>query len=110
MANALVSTKLTPNDKKEAHVEALDMPDYPWGMRLRFDDQLMGKLKMKDTPAKDAYLMIVCKARVCETWSRDGAGGSDHGFEVQVEEIGFCDPVEEAKEVPSAASVMFDKS
>ena len=108
MSKPLVSTKLTDADKKEERAGIGSAPEYPWGMRLRFDDALMTKLDMKALPANDAYLMIVCKARVCETWSRDGSSGADKGFEVVVEEVGFCDPVAEAKEVPSAASVMFD--
>ena len=111
MANALVSTKLTDADKKEEAVEVASPPDYPWGMRLRFDDVLMKKIGLTDVPEVDDILAIIAKGRVCEVWSRDGSNGEDAGFEVVIEEICVNDPdevAETAEAKPSAASVLFD--
>lgn len=113
MAKALVSTKLSKSDKtKEMPAMVSDGPDYPWGMRLRFDKALVDKLGLKAMPKVDDVLAIIAKGRVCEVWSRDGSNGEDAGFEVVIEEICVdgADAVEETADAKSAASIMFDKS
>lgn len=110
-----VSTKLTAADKKaDGYIDgpgASSGPDYPWGMRLRFDGALMAKLGMTDLPKVGDAVPIFGCMRVCETFSRDSDGGdATQGFECVVEEIGLGDEDEVGEPSKSAADVLFGKA
>lgn len=105
MDEKLVSTKLSKADREKASEPmAMDAPEYPWGMRLRFEKDLVDKLGLKDLPAVGTEIKIEAVICVEENWSREAERGADRGFCAVVCEIGL-DNDEDDK--PSGASVMY---
>lgn len=101
-----VSTKLSTKDKQEmASPVAMDMPDYPWGMRLRFEKELCAALGIKELPPAGTKMNFCITLEVEENWSRESDRGDDRGFAGVVTEI--CEDKPEEK--PDAARVMYGK-
>lgn len=101
----MVSTKLSKKERDASMpTPAMDMPDYPWGMRLRFERELCAALGIKDLPPAGTKLDFRITLEVEENWSRESANGDDRGFAGVVTEVG---PFEVEAEKPNAAKVMY---
>ncbi len=100
----MVSTKIS-KAAKEANTApvAMDEPDYPWGMRLRFERELCAALGIKDLPPAGTKLDFCITLEVEENWSRESSNGDDRGFAGVVTNIGKDEP--DAK--PDGARIMY---
>lgn len=103
----MVSTKMPKRETQEAApAQALDEPDYPWGMRLRFETALCKALGLAELPADGTEVKFCGVLAVEENWSREHDGEKDRGFAGVVIKIALGDG-EDEKPKPSAAEVMY---
>lgn len=67
--------------------EGVDHEEYPWGLRLNFDDKTISKLGLKPKDMKvGSTINLEAKAFVCG--ARVQPGGKDKSVELQLVELG----------------------
>lgn len=78
MAGKLVSMKLDPKAREEKYAESaiVDRPLYPWGLELRLDDEALEKLGLAKLPPAGGTIMILARADVTGSNSRDEVDGA----------------------------------
>lgn len=100
----MVSTKLPPAEKKALEEpRGMGMPDYPWGMRLRFEKHICDGLGIKELPPAGTKMRLTIDFEVDENWSRESDMGDDRGFAGVV--TGVCKEEDEPK--VDASRVMY---
>lgn len=80
----LVNLKMSKEDRKNylepSNVEA---PQYPWGMELNLDKDVIEKLGLGNAGAGDEVTMV-CKCKVTNKSESDGERGSHHSLTLQI--------------------------
>jgi hypothetical protein len=89
MAENMVSMKLSAKEAKaEVSPSAMKAPEYPWGLRLRLDEEALKKLGIKDLPAVESTGEIYAKCYVSSASSSDSEGGGQHrSLELQITDL-----------------------
>ena len=91
----MVSTKMSAEEAKEqTPTAAPDMPkeQYPYGMRVTLDDEVLGKLGFKVPPAvgKELTMQATVKVVACSINADEYNGGeAESRCELQIIEVGF---------------------
>jgi hypothetical protein len=90
----LKSMKLDPPKEEECKpcdvmYGKSDRPEYPWGLCVRLDDELLKKLGITDLPAVGAELMLEAKVKVVSTASNEYEGGARRNVELQITDMGI---------------------
>lgn len=93
----MTSLKLPRKTKKEMSKEMAvpsteDMPEYPWGLQLRFDKDIISKLPYLEGVGAGQECTFMAKGYVKEV-SVDASGKTKkrQSVEIQVTDIGFGD-------------------
>lgn len=106
----MVSTKMPKREETEVSPapRGLDEPDYPWGMRLRFETELCKALGLTELPADGTEVEFCGVLKVEENWTRESDGKTDRGFAGVVVKVAMGNGEEEAK--ASTADVLYPKA
>ena len=105
----LTSMKTTPAEAKEEAKEmigdASTQPQYPYGLSISIDDEMMTKLGIKDLPAVGTEMMLMAKCEVCSTSAYDTqTNGPEINFSLQITDMAL-----ESPNGPSIAERLYGK-
>lgn len=99
----LVNMKMSKAETEkvtEASAPAVESPRYPWGLSLNLDDEILGKLGIKDLPDVDKGMMLAARVTVTRASSTAMAGDKKRrSLELQITDLGLGD--EPAKHDPA---------
>lgn len=76
----MVSMKLDKKDVKKEMAEhsISDMPEYPYGLNIRLDDESIKKLGISELPEVGSDMVVLAKVKVEEVSSRDSLNGNEN--------------------------------
>jgi hypothetical protein len=88
----LVNMKNPPPDSA-AEMSAIagcdKMPEYPWGLEVRLDDEGLAKLGL-ELPPVGSVLMLTARVEVVETSARASKEGENKGLTLQITDMGLA--------------------
>lgn len=86
---ALTNMKRAP--REDADEMAMEEPDYPWGLRVRLNDEELDKLGMADLPAVGAEMQLMAKVSVVSVAQHedDSKDGKHRDVELQITDMGL---------------------
>lgn len=94
----LVNMKIDPKEREERYKETalVEGPQYPYGLCLHLDDEVMQKLGLSKLPAVGTDLMLTAKVTVtsCSENSYEGKGGkaeTRQSMSLQITDLGLSD-------------------
>jgi len=96
---SMVSMKMTAKESKaETMPSTMKAPEYPYGLRIRLDEEAIKKLGMKELPPVDKVVKLYAAAYVCNVSSHDSSeGGSNRSMELQITDLALM-PEKEPEE------------
>lgn len=103
------SMVISANEKKEmaTHSVVSDVPRYPYGLKLHFDDESFAKLDLSKTPQVGEKMMILAMVEVCEVRAESYEGdGKKVSMSVQITDLEIK---EKEKSEPSTSSSVAQK-
>lgn len=90
----MVDMAITPEERKDsmpaiADANSENMPKYPWGLCIRFDDDVLNKLEadISDWEVGD-HFELDCEVKVTSKSENDTEGGKKSCVELQITAIG----------------------
>lgn len=95
----MISLKLSKKDRKKDQPETIGYDDnkYPWGTRIRFNEELIDKVKILETIGSGTEVNIDAKAFICEVSTNESAEGpgkqgkKNQNVEIQITHIKISD-------------------
>lgn len=86
----LVSMKRSPAEAKEAATPADTAPEYPYGLRLRLEDEELQKLGLTTLPDVGTSLVLTARVEVCGTSAYDSESGKHRSVELQLTDLALA--------------------
>lgn len=87
----MISMKLTPAEAKQETMlaEADEAPEYPYGLTLCLDDDILAKLGIDPAklPPVGSVFYIEAKAEVCSTSQYQNQDGADSSLSLQITDM-----------------------
>lgn len=88
---ALKSMKITKEDKKKREetycTPCLDSDDYPYGLRIHLDNEMLDKLGIKTLPKTGASFKLSATGTVKSTEINDRNGKESKSMSLQIEKL-----------------------
>ncbi len=74
---------------REKYVEtvAADRPEYPYGLSLSLDNDVLEKLGLSELPAAGKTVMLMAKATITSVSSHESEHGKDQSLSLQITEL-----------------------
>ena len=89
----LSDMKLSPKQKSLiSEMPKMEGPEYPYGLRIRLEDDQLKKLGMDELPKIEKEVSIVAKGFISSVSSNDSDYGSHRCVEIQITELALDKP------------------
>jgi hypothetical protein len=85
----MISMKLTPAEAKAETFlgEQDELPEYPYGLTICIDDDMLAKLGITDLPPVGTKFRIEALAEVCSTSQYANQSGADQSMSLQITDM-----------------------
>ncbi|MDR5772086.1 MULTISPECIES: capsid staple protein [unclassified Caballeronia] len=85
----MISMKLTPAEAKAETMLAApsDAPEYPYGLTICLDDDVLAKLGITDLSPVGAVFMLTARVEVCSTSQYQNQDGTDKSMSLQITDM-----------------------
>lgn len=85
----MISMKLSPAEAKAETMlaEANEAPEYPYGLSICLDDEVLAKLGITEMPAIGSTFMLTARVEVCSTSQYQNQDGADKSMSLQITDM-----------------------
>jgi hypothetical protein len=105
----MIDMKNTVKTKDSSLVSPIEQDEYPYGLRIRLDNDTLKKLGITELPAIDSEHKLVALACVVGLSVNESAGDGEpyRSIELQIEQLALMPAKEEAGEATDPAKAMY---